>query len=139
MSVTVTLDERDVATAISELSAAGRRLSGAWSDGAMERREAIMRVVSALGAAHVNPTSNDRIAERPILQLKESTPDDGDLIGLVAEVGRVLVERGQKSFAVRLMDSLLATRDHEHAVHILENSCEVRWPRTKTLGGYWRG
>jgi hypothetical protein len=138
MSVTVNLDERDVVTAISELSAASRRLAGAWSDGAMQKRAAIMRVVAALGAAHVSLTSYERTPDRTILQLRESTRDDGDLIGLALEVGSVLIGRGQKGWAVRLMDSLLATRNHEQAVHILENSCNVRWPRTETLGGYWR-
>ena len=136
--VTVTLEERDVAAAISELSAAGRRLVGAVSDAAVEKREAILRVVTAFGAAHQNPTSMWRVRERPILQLKESVRDDGDLIGLVAEVGNVLIKRGQKGFAVRLMDALNATQNYEQAVHILENSCKVQWPQTKTLGGYWR-
>ena len=136
--VTVTLEERDVAAAISELSAAGRRLAGAVSDATVEKREAILRVVRALGVAHVNPTNMWRIRERPILQLRESARDDGDLIGLIAEVGNVLIKRGQKGFAVRLMDALYATQNHEQAVHILENSCKVRWPQTKTLGGYWR-
>ena len=134
--VTVTLEERDVAAAISELSAAGRRLAWAVSDAVVEKREAILRVVTALGAAHVKPTMW-RIRERPILQLKESARDDGDLIGLVAEVGNVLIKRGQKGFATRLMDALYATQNYEQAVHILENSCKVRWGQTKTLGRYW--
>lgn len=138
MGVTVTLEERDLAAALGELSAACRRLTGSWSDGAKEKREAIMRVIAALGAAQVRPNGNGKTTEKPILQLRESAPDDGNLIALVAEVGGVLIERGQKSFAIRLMDSLLATRNHEQAVHILENSCEVRWPHARTPGGYWR-
>jgi hypothetical protein len=135
--VTVTLNEQDVAAAISELSAAGRRLVGAVSDAAVEKREAILRVVTALGAAHANATNIWRIREQPLLQLRESSRDAGDLVGLVAEVGKVLIKRGQKGFAVRLMDALYATQDYEQAVHILENSCKVRWPRMKTPGGYW--
>ena len=136
--VTVTLDGRDVAAAINELSAAGRRLVGAVSDAATKKREAILRVVTALGAAQANPPNMGRIRKRPILQLRESARDDGDLIGLVVEVGNALLERGQRAFALRLMDALFAARNYEKALHILENSCEVRWPQTKTLGGYWR-
>ena len=136
--VTVTLKRRDVAAVISELSAARRRLAGAVSDAAVRKREAILRVLTALGAAQLIPPSIGRIRKRPTLHLKESARDDGDLIGLVAEVGNVLLERGQRAFALKLMDALLAARNYEKALHILENSCKVRWPQPKTLGGYWR-
>jgi hypothetical protein len=136
--VTVTLDQQDAAAAISELSAAGRRLAGAVSDAAVEKREAILRVVTALGAAKVNLMIKWRRRERPVLQLRESARDDVDLIGLIAEVGSVLIQRGQKGFAMRLMDALEATQNYEKAVNILENSCKVLWRQTKTLGGSWR-
>ena len=136
--VTVTLDGRDVAAAIGELSTVSRRLATASSDTAVKKREAILRVVTALGAAHADPPSMARIRKRPILQLKQSARDDGDLIGLVAEVGNLLLEHRQRAFALKLMDALFAARNYKKALHILENSCEVRWPQTKTLGGYWR-
>ena len=41
-----------------------------------------------------------RIRKRPILPLTESARNDGDLIGLVAEVGNVLLERGAASFCL---------------------------------------
>ena len=132
--VTVTLDGRDVAAAVSELSAACRRLVGAVSDTAVKKREAILRVLTAL-ARYSHPSIG--IRKRPILPLKESARNDGDLIGLVVEVGNMLLERGQRAFAYRLMDALLAARNYEKALHILENSCEIKWPQTKTLGGYW--
>ena len=72
--VTVTLDGRDVAAAINELSAAGRRLVGAVSDAATKKREAILRVVTALGAAQANPPSIGRIRKRPILPLQGKRP-----------------------------------------------------------------
>ena len=134
--VTVTLNGRDVAAAISELSAARRRLAGAVSDTAVKKRQAILRVLTAFGAAQ--PPELERIRKRPILQLTQSARDDGDLIGLVVEVGNVLLERRQRAFALRLMDALFAARNYEKALHILENSCEVKWPQPKTTGGYWR-
>ena len=108
---------------------------GAVSD-MKEKGEA--EVLTALGAVQANRPSIGRTRKRPILPLKESARNDGDLIGLVVEVGNVLRERGQRAFALRLMDALFAARNYEKALHILENSCEVRWPQTKTLGGYWR-
>ena len=135
--VTVALNKRDMAAAISELSAAGRRLAGAVCSTAVEKREAILRVVAALQGAHANQTTMWRVRERPVLQLRESARGDGDLFGLITEVGSVLIRLGQKGFATRLMDALYATQNYEQAVQILENSCKVRWPQTKKPTGFW--
>ena len=59
-------------------------------------------------------------------------------VGLFVEVGNIILERGQRAFALRLMDTLCEARNYEKALHVLENSCEVVWPQPKTLGGYWR-